>query len=71
MFEKTFEKNLDGIEDHQIKIRGIAEYTMSFAEREFTLFEYDKENGSMSEFTEADTDYSNDLTKSDFELESD
>ena len=38
---------------------------------EFTLLEDDEENESESEFTEVDTDYSNDLAESDPELESD
>ena len=32
------------------------------AERDFTLLNDDKENGSESEFQEVDTDYSNDLS---------
>ena len=39
--------------------------------REFTLLEDDEESGSETKFTEVDTDYSNDLTKSDSDLESD
>ena len=44
---------------------------MPSTEREFTLLEDDEESGSESEFTEVDTDYSNYLTGSDSELESD
>ena len=44
---------------------------MPSAEREFTLLKSDKESGSRSEFMEVDSDYSNDLTESDTELESD
>ena len=53
------------------KIRGIEDYKMPSAEKEFTLLEDDKERGSESEFTEVDTDYFNDLAESDSELESD
>ena len=53
--------NLDGTEDDQIKIRGIEDYAMPSAEREFTLLKDDKEKGSESEFTDVDIDYSNDL----------
>ena len=63
--------NLDGTEDDQIKIRGIEDYTMSSAGREFTFLEDDEESGSESEFTEVDTDYSNDLAKPASDLESD
>ena len=63
--------NLDGTEDDQIKIRGIEDYTMHSAEREFTLLEDDEESGSESKFAEVDTDYSDDLTESDCGLESD
>ena len=52
---------MDGTEDDQIKISGIEGYT----ERYFTLLEDDKERGSESEFSDVDTDYSNDLTESD------
>lgn len=38
---------------------------------EFTLLEDYKESESESEFTEVDTDYSNDLIESNPELESD
>ena len=52
----------------KIKKRGIENYTISSAEREFNLLEDDEESGSESEFTEY---FSNDLTESDSELESD
>ena len=61
---------MDGIEDDQIKIRGIENYTMPSAERKFLLEDYEK-SGSQSEFKQVDIGYSNDLTKSDSELESD
>lgn len=38
---------------------------MPSTQREFTLLEHDEDNGNESEFTEVDTDYSNNLTKSD------
>ena len=63
--------NLNGTEDDQIKVTGIEDYRMPSTEREFTLLEDDEESGSESEFTEVDTDYSNYLTGSDSELESD
>ena len=63
--------NLNGTEDDQIKVMGIEDYRMPSTEREFTLLEDDEESGSESEFTEVDTDYSNYLTGSDSELESD
>ena len=63
-----FSNNLDGTEDDQIKIRRIEEYTTPSGERKFTLLE---ESESESEFTEVDTDYANDLTECDSELESD
>ena len=62
---------LDGTENDQIKIRGIEDYTMPSAEREFTLLDDDGENEYEKEFTEVDTNYSNDLTESDSGLESD
>ena len=65
-----FSNNLDGTEDDQIKIRGIENFTMPSAEREFTVLEDDKDSGSESEFTEVDINYSNDSTESDPELES-
>ena len=61
--------NLDGFEDDQIKIRRVENYIMPSAEREFLL--KDDKSGSQSEFTEVDTGYFNDLTKSGSELESD
>ena len=63
--------NLNGTEDDQIKVTGIENYRMPSTEREFTLLEDDEESGSESEFTEVDTDYSNYLTGSDSQLESD
>ena len=63
--------NLDGSEDDQIKVRGIKDNTMPSTEREFTLLKDDEETGSEREFTEVDTDYFNDLTESDSELEPD
>ena len=63
--------NLDGTEEDQIKIRGDADCTMPSAEREFNLLDDNEESGSESKFAEVDTDYSNDLTESDSELESD
>ena len=63
--------NLDGTEDNQIKVRWIEDKTIPSAEREFTLLEDYKESESESEFTEVDTDYSNDLIESNPELESD
>ena len=63
--------NLNGTEDDQIKVMGIEDYRMPSTEREFTLLEDDEEGGSENEFTEVDTDYSNYLTGSDSELESD
>ena len=63
--------NLNGTEDDQIKVTGIEDYRMPSTEREFTLLEDDEESGSESEFTEVDTNYSNYLTGSDSELESD
>ena len=65
-----FSNNLDGTEDDQIKIRGIENFTMPSAEREFAVLEDDKDSGSESEFTEVDINYSNDSTESDPELES-
>ena len=47
--------NLDGTEDDQIKVRGIEDYAMLFAERKFTLMKDDKETGNESEFTEVDS----------------
>ena len=44
---------------------------MPFTKREFPLLEDDEESESESEFTEVDTDYSNDLTESDSEPELD
>ena len=44
---------------------------MPSGERKFTLLEDDEESESESEFTEFDTDYANDLTECDSELESD
>ena len=44
---------------------------MPYVKREFTLLGDDEESKSESEFTEVDTDYSNDLIESDSELESD
>ena len=38
---------------------------MPSVEKEITLLEDDEENGSESEFTEVDTDYSNDLSEFD------
>ena len=49
----------------------IEDYTMPSGERKFTHLEDDEESGSRSEFTEVDTDFSNDLTESASELESD
>ena len=46
----------------------IEKYTMPSAERMFTLLEDDKQSQSASEFTEVDTDDSNDLTESNSEL---
>ena len=43
--------NFNGTEDDQIKIRVIEDYTMSSAEKEFTLLKDDKESGRESEFT--------------------
>ena len=43
---------------------------MASVERELTLLEDDEDSGSESEFMEVDTDYSNDLTESDSEVES-
>ena len=54
---------MDGTEDDQIKIRGNEAYTMPSAEWEFTFLVDDKESGSENEFTEVDTDNSNDLTE--------
>ena len=62
---------MDGTEDDQIKIRRIEDCTMPSGERKFTLLEDDEESESESEFTEFDTDYANDLTECDSELESD
>ena len=56
---------MDGTEDDQIKIGEIKDYTMPSVEKEITLLEDDEENGSESEFTEVDTDYSNDLSEFD------
>lgn len=44
---------------------------MPSKEKELTLLKDDEESGSENEFTEGDTDYSNDLTESESELESD
>ena len=63
--------NLDGTRDDQIKIRGIEDYTIPSAEKEFTVLEDDEKSGNESEFKEVDTDYSYNLTESDSELESD
>ena len=46
---------MDGTEDDQIKVRGIEDYAMLFAERKFTLMKDDKETGNESEFTEVDS----------------
>ena len=46
---------MDGTEDDQIKVRGIENYAMLFAERKFTLIKDDKETGNESEFTEVDS----------------
>ena len=63
--------NLNGTEDDQIKTMGIEDYTLPSAERKFTLLENDEERWSESKFTEVDSDYFNDLTESNSELESD
>ena len=47
------------------------DYTMPSKEKELTILKDDEESGSESEFKEVDTDYSNDLTESDSEIESD
>lgn len=65
-----FSNNLDGTEGDQLKVRGIEDYTMSFAERE-TVPEDDEENGRESDFSEVDIDYRNDMTESGSELKSD
>ena len=57
---RKLSNNLDGTEDDQTKISGTKGYTMP-----------SMESWSDSKFTEVDTDYSNDLTESEFELESD
>ena len=62
--------NLNGTEDDQTKRRGIEVYTMLSAKREFPLFMMTWE-WKWDRFHEVDTDYSNDLTESDPELESD
>ena len=46
---------MDGTKDDQIKVRGIEDYAMLFAERKFTLMKDDKETGNESEFTEVDS----------------
>ena len=61
--------NLDGTEDDQLKIRGTEDYTLPFALRE-TDPEDDEENGSESDFSEVDNDYSNDRIESGSELKS-
>ena len=61
--------NLDGTEDDQLKIRGTEDYALPFALRETDL-EDDEENGSESDFSEVDNDYSNDMIESGSELKS-
>ena len=46
---------MDDTEDDQIKVRGIEDYAMFFAEWKFTLIKDDKETGNESEFTEVDS----------------
>ena len=46
---------MNGTEDDRIKVRGIEDYAMLFAERKFTLMKDDKETGNESEFTEVDS----------------
>ena len=70
-FLKCELSNSDGTEDDQIKIKRIEDYEMPSSEREFTLLKDVKGGGSESQFTKVDNDYSNDLTESDSELESD
>ena len=45
-----------------IELKGNLGFHNASAERDFTLLNDDKENGSESEFQEVDTDYSNDLS---------
>ena len=46
---------MNGTEDDRIKVRGIEDYAMLFAERKFTLMKDDKGTGNESEFTEVDS----------------
>ena len=63
--------NLVGTEDDQIKLWRIVDYTMLSAEKDFTVLKDDEESESESKFTKVNTDYSNDLTESYSESESD
>ena len=56
---RKLSNNLDGTEDDQTKISGTKVFAMP-----------SMESWSDSKFTEVDTDYSNDLTESEFEPES-
>ena len=60
-----------GTEDDQIKLWRIVDYTMLSAEKDFTVLKDDEESESESKFTKVNTDYSNDLTESYSESESD
>ena len=63
--------NLVGTEDDQIKLWRIVDYTMLSAEKDFTVLKDDEESESESKFTKVNTNYSNDLTESYSESESD
>ena len=63
--------NLVGTEDDQIKLWRIVDYTMLSAEKDFTVLKDDEESESESKFTKVNTDYSNDLTESYSQSESD
>ena len=63
--------NLVGTEDDQIKLWRIVDYTMLSAEKDFTVLKDDEESESQSKFTKVNTNYSNDLTESYSESESD
>ena len=60
-----------GTEDDQTKLWRIVNYTMLSAEKDFTVLKDDEESESESKFTKVNTDYSNDLTESYSESESD
>ena len=62
---------MDGTQDDQANIREIEDHTMASAETKFTLLEDDEESGRESDFTVVGTNYSNDLTEYDSEVESD